>query len=120
MDADRDVIGDHRHVERVPDVAEVVDDLGLAGAGVEGRGDDDGVDAGRLGRPGMADHPVGRRVDDAGEDRHAAAARFIAASMMPRARRLVVEHHLAGRAEHEEAMHAAVDQVVDDAVEGRR
>ena len=72
VDADRDVVGDHRHVDRRPDIAEVVDDLGLAGAGVEGRGDDDGVDAGGLRGSGMADHPVGGRIDDAGEDRHAA------------------------------------------------
>ena len=52
MHADRDVIGDHRHIDGLAHIAEMIDDLGLAGAGIEGRGHDDGVGAGRLRRPG--------------------------------------------------------------------
>ena len=119
MDADRDVVGDDRHVDRVLDVAEVVEDLVLVGDGVEGRGDDHRVDAGGLGGLGVADHPVGGGVDDAGDDRHAAVHLLDGVFEDLAAGGLADEDDLAGGAEHEEAVAAALDQVFEDPRVGR-
>ena len=91
----------------------MVQRLGLAGAGIEGRGDDDGIRAGRLGDLRMANDAVGRGVDDAGQQRNAAVVHLHRMVEDRAPRGFVVEHDLAGGAEHEQAVHAAFQQVFD-------
>ena len=65
----------------------------------------------------MADDAVGRGVDDAGQQRNASVVHLhrVVEDRAPRG--FVVEHDLAGGAEYEQAVHAALQQVLDDARE---
>ena len=65
----------------------------------------------------MADDAVRRGVDDAGQQRNAPVVHLdrVVEDRAPRG--FVVEHDLAGGAEHEQAVHAALQQVLDDARE---
>ena len=115
MHAHGDVVGDERNIHRIPDIAEMVHDLGLAGDGVEGRRHDDRVGAGRLCDLRMGDDASVVGSMTPAMHRHAAVDHLdrVLDDFLPRL--FVVEHHLAGRAEHEYAMAAGAEQMLEHA-----
>jgi hypothetical protein len=70
VNADRDVIGNDGYLERFAQIAEMIDDLGLAGARIKGRRGHHGIDPCRLRRAGQRDNAIGRRIDHAGKNRN--------------------------------------------------
>ncbi len=99
MDADRDVVGNQRNIDRIAHHAEMIDDLGLAGDCIERSRDDDRIGANVLCGFCMGNHAVGRRVYDTGNDRNTAIRHFHRMFKNPAPVCLVIEHHLAGGTE---------------------
>ena len=101
VDANRDIIGDHRHLRRVFHIAKMIDDLGHGGPSVEWRGDHDGVGPSLFGRSCMPDHPICGGIDNAGQHRQSPGGDFDRVFNDLAAGGFVMEHHLGCRAEHE-------------------
>src|SRR5690606_23612097 len=111
LDIGRDVVGEHRNIHSLAQGAEVPLDLFLVRSDVERGGRDHGVRAQPLGDAGVLQHGGGAHVDDAGDDRDLPGGVTHGDVEDLLALRIGEGGHLAGGAEDEEAVDAAVQQV---------
>jgi hypothetical protein len=118
VDGDRDVVREQRQVHARAQGAEVARDLLGVGARVEGRGGDQGVGAELGGHARVGDDARGRRVDDTGEHGDPARRRLHDGPQGDGTLLVGQIRDLAGRAEGEQSVHAARDEVLDETGEG--
>lgn len=117
---DRDVVGEQREVDGRAEPPEVSGGLLRMRTCVEGGGRHEGVRAELRGGPRVLGDPGRRRVDDPGQDRDPPRRRGDHGPQGGGAPGVGQIRDLAGRTEGEEAVHATVDEVVDEPCQGRR
>lgn len=117
VDAHGHVVGVDGHGHAGGDHPEVLLDLRHVVEGVERGGDDDGVGAEFGGALAGLHHAGGRQVGGTHEHGHAAGGAGDGATDDLVTLGVGQVRDLAGGTEHEQAVHAAVDQMIDDAVE---
>src|SRR5699024_6566418 len=117
MHAHRDVVGPQRPVRRGGDGPEMGVDLLRAGDRVERGGDHVAGEVEALGGAHVLDHPVGLHVDDPADHRHLTGDGAGDGLEHGRAAGVVPEGDLAGGAEGEDPVDAAVQEMADEPLE---